>query len=45
MKTEKDGFKVQGHFRSQPYKNEKGEWTRKIIYIEEYKKHKEIIRL
>lgn len=35
----KEGFKVRGHFRLQPYKNEKGEWTRKIIYIEEFEKH------
>lgn len=34
-----EGFKVRGHFRLQPCKNEKGEWTRKIIYIEEFEKH------
>lgn len=34
-----EGFKVRGHFRLQPYKNEHGEWTRKFIYIEEFEKH------
>ena len=34
-----EGFKVRGHFRLQPCKNENGEWTRKIIYIEEFEKH------
>ena len=34
-----EGFKVRGHFRLQPCKDENGEWTRKIIYIEEFEKH------
>ena len=34
-----EGFKVRGHFRLQPCKNEKGEWTRKLIYINEFEKH------
>lgn len=34
-----EGFKVRGHFRLQPYKNEHGEWTHRFIYIEEFEKH------
>lgn len=34
-----ESFKVSGHFRLQPYKNEKGEWTKKLIYINEFEKH------
>lgn len=34
-----EGFKVRGHFRLQPCKNDKGEWTRKLIYINEFEKH------
>ncbi len=34
-----EGFKVKGHFRLQPCKDETGEWTRKIIYINEFEKH------
>lgn len=34
-----EGFKVRGHFRLQPCKNEQGEWTHKFIYIEEFEKH------
>lgn len=34
-----EGFKVRGHFRLQPCKDDNGEWTRKIIYIEEFEKH------
>ena len=34
-----EGFKVRGHFRLQPCKDENGNWTRKIIYIEEFEKH------
>lgn len=33
-----EGFKVKGHFRLQPHKVN-GEWTRKLIYIEEFEKH------
>ena len=33
------GFKVRGHFRLQPCKDENGNWTRKIIYINEFEKH------
>lgn len=32
-------FKVSGHFRHQPKKNEKGEWIRELIYIDEFMKH------
>lgn len=35
----KEGFMVRGHFRMQPYKNEKREWDYKLIYIEPYQKH------
>ena len=34
-----EGFKVRGHFRLQPIKDEEGEWTRKLIYINEFEKH------
>lgn len=34
-----EGFKVRGHFRLQPVKDEEGEWTRKLIYINEFEKH------
>ena len=34
-----EGFLVSGHFRLQPYKDENGEWTRKLIYINPYAKH------
>lgn len=34
-----EGFKVRGHFRLQPCKDEQGYWTRKLIYINEYEKH------
>ena len=34
-----EGFKVRGHFRLQPKKNEKGEWTKELIYINEFEKH------
>lgn len=34
-----EGFTVRGHFRLQPCKDENGNWTRKIIYIEEFEKH------
>lgn len=34
-----EGFKVRGHFRLQPIKDEDGEWTRKLIYINEFEKH------
>lgn len=34
-----EGFKVRGHFRLQPCKDGNGNWTRKIIYIEEFEKH------
>lgn len=34
-----EGFKVKGHFRLQPYKDEAGEWTRRLIYINEFEKH------
>lgn len=33
-----EGFKVRGHFRLQPYKID-GEWTKRLIYINEYEKH------
>ena len=35
----REGFMVRGHFRMQPYKNEKREWDYKLIYIEPYQKH------
>ena len=34
-----EGFLVSGHFRLQPCKDEHGEWTRKLIYINPYAKH------
>lgn len=34
-----EGFKVRGHFRLQPFKDEDGGWDRKLIYINEYEKH------
>lgn len=33
-----DAFRVRGHFRLQPYKNEKREWDYKIIWINEFEK-------
>lgn len=33
-----EGFMVSGHFRLQPKKDENGEWTRELIYIEPYAK-------
>lgn len=33
-----EGFLVSGHFRLQPCKDENGEWTRKLIYINPYAK-------
>ena len=35
----KEGFMVRGHFRMQPFKNEKREWDYKLIYIEPFQKH------
>ena len=34
-----EGFLVSGHFRLQPCKDDQGEWTRKLIYINPYAKH------
>ena len=34
-----EGFMVSGHFRLQPCKDEHGEWTRKLIYINPFAKH------
>lgn len=34
-----EGFKVRGHFRLQPKKNDKGEWVKELIYINEFEKH------
>lgn len=34
-----EGFKVRGHFRLQPKKNDKGEWIKELIYINEFEKH------
>lgn len=34
-----EGFTVSGHFRFQPCKDSNGEWTRKLIYINEFEKH------
>jgi len=34
-----EDFKVKGHFRLQPYKDEQGEWQKKLIYINEFLKH------
>lgn len=34
-----EGFLVSGHLRLQPCKDENGEWTRKLIYINPYAKH------
>lgn len=33
-----EGFLVSGHFRLQPKKDENGEWTRELIYINTYAK-------
>lgn len=33
-----EGFLVSGHFRLQPKKDENGEWTRELIYINPYAK-------
>lgn len=33
-----DEFSVRGHFRLQPYKNDLGEWTKKLIFINGFKK-------
>ena len=35
----KEGFLVRGHFRMQPYKNERGQWDYKLIYIGPFEKH------
>ena len=35
----REGFMVRGHFKLQACKNEKKEWTHKLIYIEPYQKH------
>ena len=32
------GFKVRGHFRLQPKKDENGEWTKELIYVNEFEK-------
>ena len=34
-----EGFKVRGLFRLQPKKNDKGEWIKELIYINEFEKH------
>lgn len=34
-----DGFKVRGHFRLQPFKDENKEWAKKLIWIEDFEKH------
>ncbi|MCR5680470.1 MAG: hypothetical protein K6G08_09735 [Prevotella sp.] len=34
-----EGFLVSGHFRLQPCKDEQGQWTRRLIYINPYAKH------
>lgn len=34
-----EGFIVSGHFRLQPCKDEQGQWTRRLIYINPYAKH------
>lgn len=34
-----DEFKVSGHFRLQPYKNESGKWDKKLIWITDFIKH------
>lgn len=34
-----EGFKVRGHFRLQPYKDNDGKWQKKLIYINGYEKH------
>ena len=34
-----EGFLVSGHFRLQPCKDENGEWTKRLIYINPYAKH------
>lgn len=34
-----EGFLVSGHFRLQPCKDEEGQWTKKLIYINPYAKH------
>ncbi len=34
-----EGFLVRGHLRLQPYKNDKGEWDYKLIYIDTFQKH------
>lgn len=33
-----EGFKVRGHFRLQPCKNENKEWIKKLIWIEDFEK-------
>jgi hypothetical protein len=35
--VQSEGFKVRGHFRLQP-KKENGKWTRELIYIEDFEK-------
>lgn len=34
-----EGFLVSGHFRLQPCKDDEGQWTKKLIYINPYAKH------
>jgi hypothetical protein len=34
-----EGFDVRGHMRLQPYKREDGEWDRKLIWIDQFRKH------
>jgi hypothetical protein len=33
-----DGFSVRGHFRLQPKKNKDGQWTRELIWINQFQK-------
>lgn len=33
-----EGFKVRGHFRLQPKKNNDGEWTKELIWIDSFEK-------
>ena len=32
-------FSVRGHFRLQPQKDNTGNWTKELIYINEFQKH------
>jgi hypothetical protein len=34
-----EGFDVRGHMRWQPYKREDGEWDKKLIWIDQFRKH------